>query len=181
MKRPAWASTVRRATHFHTGPNRRRPSRSCSPSQNPEHNTRRRSTARSPQTRRLHTKRRSARTSWPSSGSPSSSRRSSPVRKSKFNLCFNLGSLAVCVRCCSLQSVECISRRSCPSLGRKHGRGAEIARHRWSRTRRLLSNDRAVPPGTARGRRPTRRRVQLVILWCTGLVLWGIGALYRKQ
>ena len=29
---------------------------------------------------------------------------------------FNLGSLAVCVRCCSLHSVECISRRSCPSL-----------------------------------------------------------------
>ena len=47
---------------------------------------------------------------------------------SKFNLCFNSGSLEVCVRCCSLQSVECISRRSCPSLGRKHGRGAEIAR-----------------------------------------------------
>jgi divinyl chlorophyllide a 8-vinyl-reductase len=26
----------------------------------------------------------------------------------------------VCVRCCSLHSVECISRRSCPGLGRKH-------------------------------------------------------------
>ena len=110
--------------------------RSCWPSRSPERSTRRRSTATSPQTRRLHTKRRSARTSWPSSGSPSSSRRSSPVRKSKFNLCFNLGSLAVCVRCCSLESVECISRRSCPSLSRNQGRGAEIARHRWSRTRR---------------------------------------------
>ena len=50
------------------------------------------------------------------------------VWTSKFNLCFNSGSLEVCVRCCSLQSVECISRRSCPSLSRKHGRGAEIAR-----------------------------------------------------
>ena len=46
----------------------------------------------------------------------------------KFNLCFNSGSLEVCVRCCSLQSVECISRRSCPSLGLSEGRGAEIAR-----------------------------------------------------
>jgi len=41
---------------------------------------------------------------------------------------FNLGSLAVGVRCCSLCAVECISRRSCPSLGRNQGRGAEIAR-----------------------------------------------------
>ena len=29
---------------------------------------------------------------------------------------FNLGSLVVCVRCCSLDTVECIPRRSCPSL-----------------------------------------------------------------
>ena len=50
------------------------------------------------------------------------------VWTSKFNLCFNSGSLEVCVRCCSLQSVECISRRSCPSLGLSEGRGAEIAR-----------------------------------------------------
>ena len=41
---------------------------------------------------------------------------------------FNLGSLAVGVRCCSLCAVEYISRRSCPSLGRNQGRGAEIAR-----------------------------------------------------
>ena len=41
---------------------------------------------------------------------------------------FNLGSLVVCVRCCSLYAVECIPRRSCPSLSRKHGRDAEIAR-----------------------------------------------------
>ena len=41
------------------------------------------------------------------------------VWTSKFNLCFNSGSLEVCVRCCSLQSVEGIPRRSCPSLGRK--------------------------------------------------------------
>ncbi len=40
---------------------------------------------------------------------------------------FNLGSLGVCVRCCSLYGVECIPRRSCPSLSRKHGRGAAIA------------------------------------------------------
>ena len=39
-----------------------------------------------------------------------------PMWKSKFNLCFNLGSLVVCVRCCSLDTVECIPRRSCPSL-----------------------------------------------------------------
>ena len=43
---------------------------------------------------------------------------------------FNLGSLGVCVRCCSLYAVECISRRSCPSLSRNHGRGAEIATHK---------------------------------------------------
>ena len=43
-----------------------------------------------------------------------------PVWKSKFNLCFNSGSLEVRVRCCSLQSVECISRRSCPSLSRNN-------------------------------------------------------------
>ena len=102
--------------------------RSCSPFQNPEHNSRRRSTATSRQTRRLRTKRRSARTSWPNFETPSSSRRSSPVRKSKFNLCFNLGSLAVGARCGSVHSVDCISRRSCPSLGRNQGRGAEIAR-----------------------------------------------------
>ena len=41
---------------------------------------------------------------------------------------FNSGSLSLVMRCCSLQSVECISRRSCTSLSRKHGRGAEIAR-----------------------------------------------------
>ena len=40
---------------------------------------------------------------------------------------FNSWSLVVCVRCCSLYGVECIPRRSCPSLSRKHGRGAEIA------------------------------------------------------
>ena len=51
------------------------------------------------------------------------------VWTSKFNLCFNSGSLEVCVRCGSLPSVECISRRSCPSLGLSEGRGAEIARH----------------------------------------------------
>ena len=38
------------------------------------------------------------------------------VWKSKFNLCFNSGSLEGCVRCCSLYAVECISRGSCPSL-----------------------------------------------------------------
>ena len=38
------------------------------------------------------------------------------VWKSKFNLCFNSGSLVVCVRCCSLYAVEGIPRRSCPSL-----------------------------------------------------------------
>ena len=32
------------------------------------------------------------------------------------------------MRCCSLQSVECISRRSCPGLGLSDDRGAEIAR-----------------------------------------------------
>ena len=51
---------------------------------------------------------------------------SKSVWKSKFNLCFNSGSLEVRVRCCSLQSVECISRGSCPSLGLSEGRGAEI-------------------------------------------------------
>ena len=33
---------------------------------------------------------------------------------------FNLGSLAVGVRCFSLNTVACIPRRSCPSLSRKH-------------------------------------------------------------
>ena len=41
---------------------------------------------------------------------------------------FNSGSLGVCVMCGSLYAVDCISRRSCPSLSRKHGRDAEIAR-----------------------------------------------------
>ena len=50
------------------------------------------------------------------------------VWTSKFNLCFNFGCVGVCVRRCSLQSVECISRRSCPSLGLSNGRGAELAR-----------------------------------------------------
>ena len=49
---------------------------------------------------------------------------------------FNLGSLAVGVRCCSLDTVECISRRSCPSLGRNQGRGAEIARRDRSHSAR---------------------------------------------
>ena len=40
---------------------------------------------------------------------------------------FNLGSLAVGVGCYSLDTVEGISRRSCPSLGLSEGRGAEIA------------------------------------------------------
>ena len=39
---------------------------------------------------------------------------------------FNSWSLGVFGRCCSLHTVACIPRRSCPSLGRKHGRGAEI-------------------------------------------------------
>ena len=46
------------------------------------------------------------------------------VRTSKFNLCFNSGSLEGCVRCGSLQSVEGIPRGSCPSLGLSEGRGA---------------------------------------------------------
>ena len=33
---------------------------------------------------------------------------------------FNSWSLAVGARCCSLDTVACIARRSCPSLGRKH-------------------------------------------------------------
>ena len=41
---------------------------------------------------------------------------------------FNLGSLAVGVRCFSLNTVEGIPRRSCPSLSRNQGRGAEIAK-----------------------------------------------------
>ncbi len=44
----------------------------------------------------------------------------------KVQVSFNSGSLAVCVRCCSLYAVEGIPRRSCPSLGRNQGRGAEI-------------------------------------------------------
>ena len=34
----------------------------------------------------------------------------------KFKLCFNSESLGVCVRCYSLNTVESIPRRSCPSL-----------------------------------------------------------------
>ena len=41
---------------------------------------------------------------------------------------FNSGSLGVSVGCCSLHSVECISRRSCPSLGQNEDRGAAIGR-----------------------------------------------------
>ena len=46
------------------------------------------------------------------------------VPKTVNNLCgnqlqapFNLRCVAVGVRCCSLHAVDCISRRSCPSLG----------------------------------------------------------------
>ena len=46
----------------------------------------------------------------------------------KVQVCFNSGSLEVCVRSCSLQSDEGIPRRSCPSLGLSDDRGAEIAR-----------------------------------------------------
>ena len=46
------------------------------------------------------------------------------VWQAKFNLCFNFGFVGVCVRCCSLDTVEGISRRSCPSLGLSEGRGA---------------------------------------------------------
>ena len=38
------------------------------------------------------------------------------VRKSKFNLCFNLRCVVVGVRCFSLNTVAGIARRSCPSL-----------------------------------------------------------------
>ena len=48
------------------------------------------------------------------------------VWQAKFNLCFNFGFVGVCVRCCSLDTVEGISRGSCPSLGLSEGRGAEI-------------------------------------------------------
>jgi hypothetical protein len=40
---------------------------------------------------------------------------------------FNLGSLVVGVRCFCLYTVAWVARRSCPSLSREHGRGAEIA------------------------------------------------------
>ena len=50
------------------------------------------------------------------------------VPVSNFKLCFNLRCLGVWVRCCSLNTVSTISRRSCPSLGLSEGRGAEIAR-----------------------------------------------------
>ena len=56
------------------------------------------------------------------------------VPKTVNNLCghqlqapFNLGSPAVGVRCCSLDTVECGRGTSCPSLGLSDDRGAEIA------------------------------------------------------
>ena len=36
----------------------------------------------------------------------------------ELQLCFNLWRVVVCVRCFSLNTVACIARRSCPSLGR---------------------------------------------------------------
>ena len=39
---------------------------------------------------------------------------------------FNSWCVVVCVRCCSLDTVEWIPRRSCPSLGLSEGCGAEI-------------------------------------------------------
>ncbi len=45
--------------------------------------------------------------------------KSHPVWQAKFNLCFNFGFVGVWVRCSSPYWVEGISRRSCPSLGRK--------------------------------------------------------------
>ena len=47
---------------------------------------------------------------------------------SKLQAPFNFWCVAVGARCGSLQSVDCISRRSCPSLSLSEGRGAEIAR-----------------------------------------------------
>ena len=47
---------------------------------------------------------------------------------SKVQAPFNFWCVAVGVRCGSLYAVVCIARRSCPSLGRNQGRGAEIAR-----------------------------------------------------
>ena len=41
---------------------------------------------------------------------------------------FNFQCAAVGARCFCLYSVACIARRSCPSLSRNQGRGAEIAR-----------------------------------------------------
>ena len=58
------------------------------------------------------------------------------VRKSNFKLCFNLRLVVVGARCCSLYAVEGISRRLCPSLSRKQGRHAEIARRDRSHSAR---------------------------------------------
>ena len=46
---------------------------------------------------------------------------------SKVQVSFNLRCVVVCVRCFCPYSVVCISRGSCPSLGRNQGRGAEMA------------------------------------------------------
>ena len=59
-------------------------------------------------------------------GTRTGRRSSRPCEEIKLQASFNSGSLGVCVRCGSLYAVDCISRRSCPSLSRKHGRGAEI-------------------------------------------------------
>ena len=45
---------------------------------------------------------------------------------SKVQVSFNSGCVVVGASCCSLDTVEWISRRSCPSLGLSEGRGAEI-------------------------------------------------------
>jgi len=43
--------------------------------------------------------------------------------ESKVQVSFNLRCVVVGASCCSLDTVECIRGTSCPSLGRKHGRG----------------------------------------------------------
>jgi len=68
---------------------------------------------------------------------------------------FNSGSLGVCVRCGSLYAVEGIPRRSCPSLGRNQGRGAEIARR--DRSHAARSEDR-VDGVERRSQTPSTRR-----------------------
>ena len=76
------------------------------------------------------------------------------VRQANFKLYFNLRCVVVCVRCFCLYAVACVARRSCPSLSRNQGSGAEIARRDRSHSARSEDSVASIAR-RARRRSPT--------------------------